>query len=159
MRYCAENSRALVLRLESDLPTQVSGEVVNCLNGMLPIHLQTEFRAMRRILDGYRYNQETALASVTSSLSNIGLDRVHDAVVTQGEVQNSAHTGMKEVIAANTLEIRNLRTIAKATLLSQPSGRDAYRSLSRDEQTPWQALRLHLLKWWVDFPTLLLSTC
>lgn len=147
MRYCAEDSRALVLRLESDLPTQLSGEVVNRLNGMLPIHFQTEFRAMRRILDGYRCNQESALASVAYILANLGLDRVHDAVVTQGEVQKSAHIGMKEAIAANALEIRNLRTIAKAILPSQPSGRDAYRSLSTDEQTPWQELLLHLLKW------------
>lgn len=147
MRYCAETSRALVLRLESDLPTQVSGEVVNCLKNMLPIQFQTEFGAMRRILDGHRYNQETTLASVTSSLSNLGLDRVHDPVVTQGELQNSAHIGIKEAIAANALDIRSLRTITKATLPSQPSGRGAYRSLFTDEQTPWQELRLHLLKW------------
>ncbi len=136
-----------MLRLESDLPTQVSGEVVNCLKNMLPIHFQTEFGAVRRILDGHRYNQETALASMTSSLSNLGLDRVHDAIVTQGELQNSAHIGIKEAIAANALDIQNLRTITKVTLPSQPSGRGAYRSLFTDEQTPWQELRLHLLKW------------
>jgi len=102
---------------------------------------------MRRILDAHRGSQETALASVTSRLSSVGLDRVHDAVVAQGEAQKSAHIRMKEAIATNALEIRNLRAIARATLPSQPSVRDAYRSYSTDEQTPWQELRLHLLKW------------
>lgn len=136
-----------MLRLESGLPTRVSGEVVNSLNGKLPAQLQAEFGAMRRVLDVHRCSQETALAPMTSALSSLCLDRIHKAVVSQGKEQKSAHIGIKEAISANTAEIRNLRIIARTTLKPQPTVIDTYYFSAPDSQTPWQEFRLHVLKW------------
>ncbi|MCJ1244587.1 hypothetical protein MMC30_001785 [Trapelia coarctata] len=153
---CAEDYRALVLRLESDLPTKVSGEVVNSLNGMLPAQIQTEFGAMRRFLDVHPSNQETALASVTSNSSSLGFDHVHEAIVSQVKEQNFAHVRIQEAVAANTAEIGNLRTLARAELRFQPSVEDAYCSSSPDLQPCWQDLRFHLLKCRILAPHILL---
>ena len=146
-KISADDYRALVLRLESDLPTKVSGEVVNLLNGMLPAQIQTEFGAMRRILDGHQCNQKTVLASVTPNLSSLDLDGFHNAVVSQEEAQMSAHIGIEEVAVANIAAIQSLRTMAKTPFISNPTVKDACGFSSPDMKSPWHELRFHLLKW------------